>query len=316
MAMKEKIWLTGGFVACTIAIMYACSILLSTTHTPTSTVVHTTAQTTVITTTPSTSTTTTQQADNPRMGFSFTAEQQQQLDDMLKSYGGNVAVWYEDLHSSYTYQYNTGHAFFAASIVKAPYCMYLLQLASEGNCDLTQKIAFTEDIRADGAGIVKEQPYGTEFTVQQLIEYAICHSDNAALRMLRSIYSAEGFKEFSSSIGIKNVDAISNITGANINAEDAATYMRAIYKFINENETYGGMLHEYMSKTRNPMFTSSYTLVRKYGWATDAFHDTAIVEAPHPYILVFLTDHAEGTVDDFAMFRNLSNTVETFSNQP
>ncbi len=317
MAMKEKNWLTGGFVACTIAIVYACSVLFTNTHVPTGTVVQTTIQTTVITTTPITPiTTTTQQTDNLRMGFSFTAEQQLQLDDMLKSYGGNVAVWYEDLDSSYTYQYNADHTFSAASIVKAPYCMYLLQLASEGNCDLTQKIAFTDDIRADGTGIVKEQPFGTEFTVQQLIEYAICYSDNAALRMLRSAYPAEGFRDFSSSIGIQNANAISNITGANINAADAATYMRAIYKFIQENETYGGMLRDYMTKTRNPMFTSSYTLVRKYGWATEAFHDTAIVEAPHPYILVFLTDHAEGTTDDFAMFRNLSNTVETFSAQP
>ncbi len=317
--MNRRIWATVAFVACTIAMVYACSLLFTTAHIPTSTVIHaTTAQPSQTTTTPSATTTTTvttQQPDDPRAGFSFTEEQQQQLDNVLKSYGGNVAVWYEDLHSSYTYRYNTDHTFFAASIIKAPYCMYILQLASEGKCDLTQKIAFTKDIKSDGTGIVKEQPYGTEFTVQQLIEYAICDSDNAALRMLRTIYPAEDFRQFSSSIGIQNVNAISNITGANIDAADAATYMRAIYKFMQENETYGGMMHEYMTKTANPMFTSSYTLVRKYGWATDAFHDTAIVEAPYPYILVFLTDHAEGTATDFAMFRNLSKTVETFSAQ-
>lgn len=313
--MKGKFLITLGFAACTIAITYACSVLLfPTPHVPTGTVVHTTTQ--AITTTTPPATVTTQQLDNSRAGFSFTAQQQQQLDDMLKAYDDNVAVWYEDLDSSYTYQYNANESFFAASIIKAPYCMYILQLASEGKCDLTQKIAYTKNIRADGTGIVKERAYGTEFTVQQLIEYAIRHSDNAALRMLRTVYPAEEFREFSASIGIKDTNAISNVTGANINAEDAATYMRAIYKFIQEDETYGGMLYDYMTKTGNPMFTSSYTIIRKYGWATDAFHDTAIIEAPHPYILVFLTDHAEGTTKDFAMFRNLSKTVEEFSAQP
>lgn len=339
-SVKHKLLSTIGLLCCTALALVTCHWIYARNTTPsiptanlvdgetktaatsgTTVSTTTTAATTVTTTTSPTQNVTHATAlpsDNPhaRTTFSFTAQQKQQLDDMLAGFGGNVAVWYEDLESSYTYQYNAQHTFFAASIIKAPYCMYILQRAAQGTCDLNQKIAYTEGIKSDGTGIVKKSPYGTEFTVQQLVENAICHSDNAALRMLRSVYAAEGFRDFSKSIGIKKVAAISNITGANINAADAATYMRAIYNFIQTDKEHGALLKKYMTSTINPMFASSYTLMRKYGWATDAFHDTAIVDAPHPYILVFLTDHAEGTAEDFAMFRTLSKTIEQFSAQP
>ena len=94
----------------------------------------------------------------------------------------------------YTYSYNADTSFFAASLTKAPYCMYLFDLATDGKCDLEQKITYTEKIGSDGTGKVKNSPFGTQFTVSQLIEYTLRYSDNAALRMLRGVYPASGFQ--------------------------------------------------------------------------------------------------------------------------
>jgi hypothetical protein len=91
--------------------------------------------------------------------------------------------------------------------------------------------------------------------------------------------------------------------------------MHAIYDFIEQDKTYGKMLYNYMTNTRNPMFYSSYPLIRKYGWADASFHDMAIVDAPHPYILILCTDHEDGTAGDFAMFRNVASNVEKLSGQ-
>ena len=255
-------------------------------------------------------------ADPERAGFAFTKEQESRLNTMLQNYGGSVAFVLEDLHSGYVYAYNADADFFAASILKAPYCMYLLDLASQGKCDLNQTIPYTADIQSNGTGKVKESPYGTQFTVSQLIEYAIRYSDNAALRMLRELYPASGFVEYSESLGLKNAKSVDNITGGHITAADASVYMRAIYLFIQNNEQYGALLRQYMTSTTNPMFTSSsYDVIRKYGWATNSFHDTAIIDAPYPYTIVLLTDHADGKPEDYAMFRQISATVEGFSAQ-
>lgn len=265
-------------------------------------------------TVPTTAVSTTVVAGEKRQ-FSWSATDEQRITTLLQGYGGQVSLYYEDLESGYTYLYNTEHTFFAASLMKAPFCMYILKLASEGKCDLTQKVTYTANFQSTGTGIIKNDPFGTQYTIQQLIEYAIRYSDNAALRMLRSLFSVNDFKQFAASIGIENTDSIGLITNSKITAKDAAIYLHAIYDFFETDQTYGKMLYDYMTHTRNPMFYSSYPLARKYGWADASFHDMAIVDAPHPYILILLTDHEDGTAGDFAMFRNVANTIEKISGQ-
>ena len=122
----------------------------------------------------------------PRNGFAFTRQQESQLDGMLAGFGGQVAALYKDIETGYTYSYNADTSFFAASLTKAPYCMYLFDLAANGKCDLEQKLTYTEKIGSNGTGKVKNSPFGTQFTVSQLIEYTLRYSDNAALRMLKN----------------------------------------------------------------------------------------------------------------------------------
>jgi len=248
--------------------------------------------------------------------FEMDPTYKERLTTLLQEYGGQVSLYYEDLESGYVYTYNADHEYFAASLMKAPFCLYVLKLASEGKCDLNQKVTYTATFQSAGTGIIKNSAFGTQYTIQQLIEYAIRYSDNAALRMLRSVFSVDGFKEFATSIGIKDTSSIGYVTNSDITVTDAATYLHAIYDFIETDETYGKMLYQYMTTTRNPMFYSSYPLARKYGWADASFHDMGIVYAPHPYILIMCTDHEDGTAADFKMFRTVANAIELLSGQP
>ncbi len=310
----NKILLTAALCVCATIAVIGCLFVYQSVYSesiPTSVIIDKTTTATKQTTTPSTAPTTI--AKNRQ--FSWDTKDEQRITSMLQGYGGKVSLYYEDLESGYTYLYNAKQSYFAASLMKAPFCMYILQLAADGKCNLSQKITYTAAFQSTGTGIIKNAAFGTEYTIQQLIEYTIRYSDNAALRMLRSVFSVDGFKTFAASIGIKDTSAIGYITNSQITVNDAALYMRAIYDFIKTDSTYGKMLYEYMTHTRNPMFYSSYPLVRKYGWADASFHDMAIVDAPHPYILILCTDHEDGTAGDFAMFRNVANNIEKLSGQ-
>ena len=70
-----------------------------------------------------------------------------------------------------------------------------------------------------------------------------------------------------------------------------------------------------MLNTTNPMIVSDYPVVRKNGWATASFHDMAIIEAPHPYLLVILSDHEEGMSKDFTIFKTISQTIQSYTGQ-
>lgn len=309
---KRLFWavLSTVLTAAAITVSVLCIRFLKPPSSPVTTLgtTPTTTTTTSITTVPTTTATVAQP-------FAFTDSQVKELDTLLANMDGNVSALYMDIQTGYTYRYNANARYNAASTMKAPYCLYLLEMANEGKCDLTKQITYTSDIISRGTGKIKNDPYGTQYTVETLIEYAIRYSDNAALRMLRNAYPADGFQQYAKTLGLQNSGHIGWITNSTLTVDEAAIYMQRIYTFTQNDPINGKKLREYMLKTTNPMFVSQYPLLRKYGWATKAFHDMAVAEAPHPYIIVMLTDHEDGNGADFAAFRNFSKKIENFSNR-
>lgn len=272
-----------------------------------------TTTTTTATTAATTTTTTTAVVRPPLSGdpISLGNGGAAQLDAALQQYSGQISVGYYALDSGAAYTYHAGQRYNAASLMKAPFCMYILQQASEGGCDLDKQLQYTEKFVSKGTGKLKNLPVGGWYSIRTLVEYAIRYSDNAALRMLRSEFGTAGFIAYAGALGIPDPGVIRLITNSTITVEEALLYMRAIHRFIAEDPN-GPLLRQYMTTTTNPMIVSTqkYPVVRKYGWADQAFHDMAIVETPQPYALVILTDHEDGTAEDFAMFRRISGLFE------
>lgn len=280
----------------------------------------TTAFTTITTTAPSTTvttTTTTIPTTVPTFPgneeFRLTDSQVQELDTLISAYEGNVSVLYFDVGSGYQYQYNNTQKYVAASIIKAPFCLYVLQMAERGETDLEETMEYTEDFYTTGTGIIKKEPYGTVYTKKTLVEYALRYSDNIAFKMLRTAYPPEGFREYAKTIGIQDVNGIKNVSSSNITADDALTYMKEIYKYLMTKSENAVFMEDNMLKTVNPLIRASYPIVRKYGWMKNAFHDIAIIQAPRPYILIILSNHGDGTKEDKKMFEVISKKVESFS---
>lgn len=240
--------------------------------------------------------------------FTFTKEQIQALDTLIKSCGDGVSVFYKDLNSGYTYTYNGEQKYFIASLIKAPYCMYIYDLASQGKCDLNKRYTYEARHKLGGTGKIQDMPVGTSFTLEELIGYAIKYSDNVAMNILKENFPVEGYRAYAKDLGLKHPEDIKYGTNGNITAIDAGIYIEAINNFIAHN-TYGSRLKSHMLSTRNPMIIASYPVVRKYGWADASFHDMAIVEAPYPYLLSICTNH-DG---DYSTFKKISQLIEKYS---
>ncbi len=283
----------------------------------------TSATTTATTAQPTTTTTTVTTVDgtldvvttrpNNSDGFALTDEQVATLDALIASYEGLLAVGYYDITSGYQYTYNGELTFDAASLIKAPFCRYVLGMAEQHELDLSTELTYTEDMHVGGTGIIKNAEFGTVYTQEDLIKLCIRKSDNIAFKMLRQVYPATGFKQYARAIGITDIYGIKNISNSNITAVNAITYMKDIYSYITGDTPYGKALETHMRSTVNPMIRSKYPVVRKYGWMEGAYHDMAIIKAPRPYILVILSDHDEGSDEDEKMFRVISEAVEAVS---
>lgn len=226
----------------------------------------------------------------------------------------SISIYFEDLESGYSYSYNAERKYFIASLIKAPYCMYLYTLAEQGKCDLNEKITVEYRHVQEGTGeIAKKKPseFPFEMTVRELMRCAIRSSDNTAVELLRKKYPHTGYQAYAASLGLKYPEDVKLMVNGDITAVDAGVYLKAIYSYIQDGK-YGKELREDMLNTTNPMIRANYPVVRKYGWADRSFHDMALIEAPHPYILAICTDASKGTAADHSLMANISKTLAKF----
>lgn len=235
------------------------------------------------------------------------------LTEIIERYGGNISVYYKDIESGDTFLYNEEYKYFIASVVKAPYVMYILDLASQGKADLNKEYTIEYEDIEEGTGKIRELEEGefpVTMTAKELLSYAIRYSDNTAVETLRKEdFTHTGYTEYAKALGLNYIEDVKYVVNGDITALDAGVYINAIYDFIKTNE-YGEFLREEMLNTRHPMIYSKYPIVRKYGEADLSFHDFAIIEAPHPYMLVILTDKDEGREEDYTFFAEFSRTIE------
>ncbi len=214
----------------------------------------------------------------------------------------SVSVYYEDLESGRSYGCGEETSYYAASLIKAPYIYALLcefaaarERTAEGEdlgiYDWNRTVTLTDAMKRSGSGTIKSMPAGTQFTVKELMQYAIEVSDNTAFHFLKTTYGSDFFFEKAKELGVSSVYEGSFDT---LNAEDACVFLRAIYEFAEENDIEGQMLLESMKKANYtiliPQAAEGTETAHKYGWDSKAYHDMAIVFAKRPYVICIMTN--------------------------
>jgi len=233
------------------------------------------------------------------------------LDAHLRRYGSNVAVFYMNTETGFTYMFNPDRVFFSASVNKIQHALYMYHLAELGGIDLNRVHTYTSRDYSGGTGRIRHMPFGRQFTTQELLTYSIRFSDNVAFRMLVRDYGLYGYMNF-----VREIEAdetlVRNITGANITARDAGVWAYAVFQYVSSDGEYAPIfLHDLMN-TNAQLIRASYPIANKYGWATNSFHDMAIVYADSPYILVILSNMSDGA---FGTFASISRLFENFHQQ-
>ena len=251
-----------------------------------------------------------------------------------------IAISYRDMVRGTTYSCNGDQRLFSASLIKAPYVYTLLHQIAQYNeikranpendpavgktlaqetwdkYDLGRMILLTEESKAPGSGKIKNMDLsgeGKEFSVLELIEYAIKHSDNTAFRVLRDEFGYEYFWTVSYELGVRSVFTSFN----QLTANEANLYLAAIYDFALEYPEEGGMLVNLMKKSDHqvliPMAVKNPgDAAHKYGWDSESYHDMAIVYGDAPYAVTVMTTFDIATNHDGlnAYIRSLIREIE------
>ena len=212
----------------------------------------------------------------------------------------SVSVYYRDLGTGAVIEYNSGRKYQCGSVIKAPYCKWLIA----SGADLREKLTLQQTNILEGGGATAEQPVGTQFTVEQLIEAAITYSDNTAYAMLAARYGFDGFLGYAQSLGVGANQSGGNLFGS-MSAVGAGIYFADLYNWSLQNPELSQNFMGWLKNTSYRRLISEavdHPVAHKFGYngGTNGFHDAAIVYSDRPYILTiftYLNPDSSGTVE-------------------
>ena len=226
----------------------------------------------------------------------------------------HMAVYYHNINTGFVFEHNANRVYFAASLTKAPFALYIYQKAEAGYTNLFDYHVFEEDYYATGSGIIRNNHgIGTPLTQAQLLGYNLYLSDNVALRMLRSIHGLDGFYAFVRGLGGDST-LIHNITYSRTTAREAGRFAMAMHNYIDSDGRYSRQFLDHLLNNHYPFILSNYPVASKTGWWHDfggAWHDMSIVYAPSPYVLVVLSNNFGG--DDTPLIQEIAWFIEGFN---
>jgi beta-lactamase class A len=218
-------------------------------------------------------------------------------------------MYYCYLATGLTISYNDERLFGAASLVKAPYLLYVFDMIEKGEISLDDKHTYRKQYHLfGGTGKVKDMPDGTVLTLKQIIENIVYYSDNTAFKMLYNTAGNAGgvlsLMDFNNKAR-NDYDApfYQDPYGTVLNAGGVGRMFCEIYKRSQNSELFAWYVDLLKDANENVFIKKGlpkdkesgeclYEVAHKYGMDIKASNDAAIVfYGDRPYVLVVLTDY-------------------------
>ncbi len=223
-----------------------------------------------------------------------------------------MSIYFYDVETGYEAFVNSGVHYPVASIVKIPYCVFIYEKLTSGEISPDLVLTYEKRHHFHGTGIIAKGSFGDQYTVLQLLKLAVTESDNVAFEMLKDLSTWEEFTQYCIDNGFSH-ETDTRAKYQKLCLESAGASGRMLARFLQSDSPFVDDFKYDLTHTKNRMIRSTYTVYRKYGWTKFAFHDVAYIDAPHPYVLVVLTNIEGEENIDYILYKEVSMLVEEFS---
>jgi beta-lactamase class A len=215
------------------------------------------------------------------------------LHKYIKKSGGSITLQYKDLITGDGFQISGKKSRRAASTIKLPLILYIMEQASKGKINLNQKLTYKKYQYYGGSGVIQYQKVGTKYTIRDLIKKAMIHSDNIAFIMLRDRVGRAHFNSYMKSLGAQyTYPHGQNMTSAN----DLIIYAKKLYQF-SETNPLGKEVVSYLEKTdfntTIPRGIKGAKVAHKVGMIpmNKIYNDVGIIYDKNPFALAIMTNN-------------------------
>lgn len=250
----------------------------------------------------------------PMLKENFTKEMKEKYNEIEKYFASSsekVSFSYEDIYTGMHISYNENKTYFSASTIKSPVVTYIYKLYTEGLIDLNTLLTYEARHYVEGAGSIRYQSFGKQYTINELIEKTIVDSDNVAYTMLAYYVNSDDIKNYWKKLGADYF--WSNGIWCTTTSKDGVTYMKNLYKFTEDNpETKEDLLSYYFKSVGRSIVLDNedIRIAHKSGWNSAIAHDIAIIYDKQPYVLSIMS--LKGNLDYDAYFKKASNLIYEF----
>jgi beta-lactamase class A len=102
----------------------------------------------------------------------------------VSSFRGEVGIMVKDLQTGWSFSHDEDRLFPAASLIKIPIMVACFKATQDGLLNLDEKYLLNRQDKTGGSGLLRKMRSGRVFTLEQLIDYMVTHSDNTATNVL------------------------------------------------------------------------------------------------------------------------------------
>lgn len=214
----------------------------------------------------------------------------EEVEKYLGDHKNRVVFRYEDLQSGEYVSKGGDIPRSAASTTKMPLALLLIEMVEDEKIDLTDKLTYRSYHHYGGSGVIQFDDEGTTYTVEDLVQKMLIHSDNIAFIMLREHVGREKFIKYMKQLGAEYAYPNGkNYTSAN----DLTLYLKHIYQIRNKSD-FGKSVFGWLQQTAYNHGIAQgvkQSVAHKVGMIPmfNISNDTGIVLCDHPYALSILT---------------------------
>jgi beta-lactamase class A len=126
---------------------------------------------------------------------SWVSRLEKQVAQIDKNLNGEIGLYLKVISDNRVFSYNEKRNWYFASTVKIPIAIAVMQKVESGEISLSDELTLQESDFVDGSGDLLDQKPGTKYTVADLLDRMIRHSDSTAADMLMRLVGEDEINE-------------------------------------------------------------------------------------------------------------------------
>lgn len=218
----------------------------------------------------------------------------------IETLPGHLGFYYKNLVTGYEFGIREEEAYLAASVIKLPLYLHVLQQCSAGSCSMSDRLTVTERDKMPGCGALSLFTGSVDADIGTLCRLMIAVSDNTATNKFICHWGISAVNQGFQSMGLQKTvlrrllfDAESSAAGLEntVSPKEIGQLLEQLYRGafltpeISKNAVDTLLLQQIDHKLGGKL--TEVPIAHKTGEDENLSNDVGIVFAPQPFIICF-----------------------------